>query len=379
MTPADSQGQKEAGQLYGAEYYQKGCGPVPYTRSEPQWPAFFGGVAEQLIRALQPKRVLDVGCALGFLVEAFWDRGLEAWGIDVSPYAIGQVRRDMQPYCRVASAAETIEDRYDLITCIEVLEHMAEDEATRGIENMTRATDTILFSSTPYDLDEPTHFNVRPILSWLTLFQRFGFSPDLDFDASFLCDHAMLLRRRADPLPGEVLRLFSHYVRQRHEIAIRQTRINEQTLSAQQRDAQLDALLREKAVLQQHLATAQAAAESAGKFLREKDALQVQLAGAQSELAEAGAMQDRIGEQLRAAHLELDQLLDSRNSHLHAIQELTATIRNQDAGIQSLALRIAAVEKQGTELSHGLSGILQSRIWRTLVQGGGLLQKITGR
>ena len=96
----DGQSAEELGQLYDEEYYRTGCGPVPYTRAEPQWLPFFGSVAEQLIRAFHPKRVLDAGCALGFLVEAFWDRGVEAWGIDVSPYAIAQVRRDMQPTAR---------------------------------------------------------------------------------------------------------------------------------------------------------------------------------------------------------------------------------------------------------------------------------------
>ena len=166
---------EELGKLYGEEYYRTGCGPVPYTRSEPQWAGFFGGIADQTIRALHPKRVLDVGCALGFLVEAFWDRGVEAWGIDVSPYAIANVRRDMQPYCKVASAADGIEGSYDLITCIEVLEHMPEEQGLSAIHNLTQATATILFSSTPYDLSEPTHFNVKPIVSWLRFFRSTGF------------------------------------------------------------------------------------------------------------------------------------------------------------------------------------------------------------
>ena len=68
---------------------------MPYIRSEPQWPAVFGAFADHLIRALKPARVLDVGCALGFLVEAFWDRGVEAWGLDISTYAIEQVRADV--------------------------------------------------------------------------------------------------------------------------------------------------------------------------------------------------------------------------------------------------------------------------------------------
>src|SRR5437764_14315262 len=109
MTPAEKRTEEVAesiespdsaealSKLYGEEYYRSYCGSVPYSRSElPHWAAFFGTIAEELIRALQPKRVLDAGCALGFLVEAFWDRGVEAWGMDVSSYAISEVRRDRQ-------------------------------------------------------------------------------------------------------------------------------------------------------------------------------------------------------------------------------------------------------------------------------------------
>src|SRR5438270_13883388 len=132
---------EELSKLYREEYYRSYCGSVPYSRSElPHWAAFFGTIAEELIKVLQPKRVLDAGCALGFLVEAFWDRGVEAWGMDVSSYAISQVRRDLQPYCRLGSIADPIEGPYDLITCIEVLEHMPEAQARQAIENMTRAT-----------------------------------------------------------------------------------------------------------------------------------------------------------------------------------------------------------------------------------------------
>src|SRR5258708_4713731 len=111
---------------YGPGYYRKHCGPLPYDRSCPHWGIFFGGVAETLIRSFRPRRVFDAGCALGFLVEAFWDRGVEAWGRDISEFAISEVRVDLRGFCSVGSVADPIEGRFDLITCIEVLEHMPE-------------------------------------------------------------------------------------------------------------------------------------------------------------------------------------------------------------------------------------------------------------
>lgn len=240
---------EELGRLFDETYYARSCGETPYVRTEPQWAEFFGKVADQLIRALRPRIVLDAGCALGFLVEAFWDRGVEAKGIDVSPFAIANVRRDMAPHCSVGSIATGILGRYDLITCIEVLEHMPADQAHEAIRHMTSATDTILFSSTPFDLDEPTHFNVNPLILWLREFQAFGFSPDLEFDASFVAQHAMLLRRREQPFPVEVLNSFASLLRLRHH-AIQlsnhgvslQNGLSQQTARAQELEQQTAAL-----------------------------------------------------------------------------------------------------------------------------------------
>lgn len=189
-----------ATELYSAEYYASHLG-LPYDRAQPHWLQFFGSIAEAIIRELKPRRVFDVGCAKGFLVEALRDRGVEAWGSDISEYAIGQVRADMRAFCSAASATQPIQGRYDLLTCIEVLEHLSEEDGKLAIRNMTEAGDLVLFSSTPADLAEPTHVNVRPVMYWLRLFRAFGFAPDADFDASFVSPQALLLRhseRRAE-------------------------------------------------------------------------------------------------------------------------------------------------------------------------------------
>lgn len=294
-------------------------------------------VADEVIRGLNPKRVLDVGCALGFLVESFWDRGVEAWGMDVSSYAIENVRRDMRPYCRVASATEPLAGRYDLITCIEVLEHMPEDEATQAARNISGATDTLLFSSTPYDVSEPTHLNVRPIVSWLKLFQDLGFSPDLGFDASFVATHAILFRRRPDPLPQDVLNLFALMVRQRGRIL------------------QLES-------------TSAGHATLAGN-----------LKAAEEEIARASALQDELKVELEVAHKEMDQLFGADGNASGMLDDLAAAVRSSGASVKALDYRLRAIEQSTALVARDVSGVLESKIWRTLVRGGGLLEKMLGR
>lgn len=180
---------------YNEKYYKIHCGKGEYCRSNPQWGLFFGSIAETLIERLAPSTHFDAGCALGFLVEAFRDRGISSFGRDISEYAIRNARSDIQPYCEIGSITSALPDHYDLITCIEVLEHMNERDALGAITVLAVATDTILFSSSPSDFDDPTHINVRPIRYWIEQFENAGFVLDQNFDASFVCSHAMLFRR----------------------------------------------------------------------------------------------------------------------------------------------------------------------------------------
>ncbi|MBP7692565.1 MAG: methyltransferase domain-containing protein [Anaerolineales bacterium] len=193
-------------ELFDANYYRRGCGERPYQR-EPAWLGFFGGVADQLVQRITPPTVLDAGCAMGFLVEALRDRGVAAEGLDISVYAISQVREDIRPYCRVGSVLEPLPRRYALITCIEVLEHMPASAAEAALANLCRHTDDILFSSSPRDYAEPTHFNVQPPEYWAELFAWNGFTRDVDFDASFLTPWAARFRRSAEP-PARVVRAY---------------------------------------------------------------------------------------------------------------------------------------------------------------------------
>src|SRR5258708_31130089 len=177
------------------EYYYRNCCGQPYARTE-TWLRFFGLVADRIVADINPRTVLDAGCAIGLLVEALRARGVDARGIDLSSYAIGTLPEALRPYCTQGSIAEPFGERFDLIVCIEVLEHMPADEADRAIANFTRHTDDVLFSSTPFDYKEPSHVNVRMPEDWAEAFARQGFYRDVDFDASFITKWAVRFTRR---------------------------------------------------------------------------------------------------------------------------------------------------------------------------------------
>ncbi|WP_376791080.1 class I SAM-dependent methyltransferase [Thermoflexus sp.] len=186
---------------YDAWYFRHSCGK-PYERNE-EWLRFFRAIADRIVAEIRPRTVLDVGCAMGFLVEALRDRGVEAFGIDISEFAIRQARDDIKAYVYVASVLDplpsALPSRYDLVVCIEVLEHLPSNRVDEAIKRLCQLSDDILFSSTPDDYREITHLNVQPPEYWAERFALHGFFRDVDFDASFITPWAARWRRSSDP------------------------------------------------------------------------------------------------------------------------------------------------------------------------------------
>ena len=161
--------------------------------SSPSWKAgaqsleIFAPVAERLLAEIGPKRVLVVGRAKAFLVEALRGRGVEAFGIDLSEAASGEV-----------PDKDDFNNHYDLVVCMASIERLGDDGGGRIIANICRSTGDALFSSTPEDLEETTHVTVRPRSFWVERFAEQGFSLDVNYDASFIASHAMrFLRKKA--------------------------------------------------------------------------------------------------------------------------------------------------------------------------------------
>lgn len=188
-------------ELYNAEYYHSGCGPIPYEEPE-HWVNFFGMIADRIVADIHPKTVLDAGCAMGYLVAALRDRGVEAYGVDISAYAISKVREDVRPFCKVGSLTEPLPaglpDRYDLVVTIEVLEHLYAEDGRQAIRNLCQLTDKVLFTSTPDDFTEPTHVNVQQREYWCRAFFENGFMDDINYRPTYLTAHALLFRRSAN-------------------------------------------------------------------------------------------------------------------------------------------------------------------------------------
>jgi len=88
----------------------------------------FKDLATSIKRQFNPTKVLDVGCAKGFLVKAFEDVGINAWGVDISEYAISKAPEDIRSKLYRVDLNRDIlpfEDEYfDFVTFLGTIEYL---------------------------------------------------------------------------------------------------------------------------------------------------------------------------------------------------------------------------------------------------------------
>ena len=206
-----------------SRYYEHDCG-IPYEHNE-HWTAFFGAIADRIVNDLHPRSSLDAGCAMGFLVEQLYIRGVDAYGVDISEYAISKVPEPVADRCRVASLVEPIDGTLRPRHVHRGARAHGPGRSAQGRRPTCAPSPTACsFSSSPLDYSEATHVNVRPPEAWAADFAAHGFFRNLDYDATYLTPWAVLYERRSDD-PGDIVRDYDR-VQTRMEAEIRQLREN---------------------------------------------------------------------------------------------------------------------------------------------------------
>jgi 2-polyprenyl-6-hydroxyphenyl methylase/3-demethylubiquinone-9 3-methyltransferase len=106
--------------------------------------------------ALAGKRVVDVGCGGGILAEAMAGRGADVTGIDLSEKALRVAQLHLNESGRSvryeAVAAEALAERepesFDLVTCMEMLEHVPEPSSVvAACARLARPGGSVFFST----------------------------------------------------------------------------------------------------------------------------------------------------------------------------------------------------------------------------------------
>ncbi len=85
---------------------------------------------EDLARASATRRLLDVGCHIGVMVELAQARGWEAWGVEPSTWAAEQARaRGLNVITGTLAEAKLPENYFDVVTLWDVVEHLTDPRA----------------------------------------------------------------------------------------------------------------------------------------------------------------------------------------------------------------------------------------------------------
>lgn len=172
-------------QIYNRDYFETrlktASQPYSYDNKRRHFEIVLNTLAQ-----LKPKKVLDIGCAKGFLVYLFNQAGIQAYGMDVSRYAIENAPDKIINRLSVVNIENDPfpyeEECFDLIIGLDTLEHL------ESFENMLKECARVLkrggylFFTTPVPRSwdathDITHINIHPMEFWIKLFREYGFLP----------------------------------------------------------------------------------------------------------------------------------------------------------------------------------------------------------
>lgn len=133
--------------FYDKEYYEgkKIEYKMPLTRS------FLGNAFIEIVnfyRAfwiklfINPKNVLDIGSGTGKLVKYLRRLGIEAYGIEISTYALESSEKETRPFIRKGDIGKIPydDDSFDLVVSFDVLEHIERSKIKKAAEEAIRVS-----------------------------------------------------------------------------------------------------------------------------------------------------------------------------------------------------------------------------------------------
>lgn len=150
-------------------------------------------VAPIVFGALKPASLLDVGSGRGAWAKSWGDAGVsDVYCVDGA--YVDTEKLHIDPACfakRDLSTSFDLERRFDLVTTLEVAEHLPPASSAAFVDSLTRHGEMILFSAAPPGQGGQHHVNERPLKFWRGLFAERGYQP-FDFLRPQIKDNAQI-------------------------------------------------------------------------------------------------------------------------------------------------------------------------------------------
>ena len=159
---------KGADSLYNSEYCEKNKNKKWRYRVTPE-------LVEILYKHFMPKSVIDFGCANGLHIATFEKLGAETFGIEGTLYYRDYIKGNYSGEFAIIDLRMRFDimRRFELATCIEVLEHLEEGSADTAVENIVRHADVFCITASPTETAR-FHINAKPKEYWVNKFESAG-------------------------------------------------------------------------------------------------------------------------------------------------------------------------------------------------------------
>ncbi|NBS37020.1 MAG: class I SAM-dependent methyltransferase [Actinobacteria bacterium] len=175
---------------YGQMYFD---GPRDYGYGGYRYDGRWKSVAVDIIEhfnLVQGSRVLDVGAAKGFLVKELLDLGIDAYGVDISEYAVMNCHPDVVGRMHVASADHLCfpDQSFAAVLAIDVIHNLPRQRAAVALREVQRLSNGRAYVRVDsYRTPEEKQVFEGWVLTaeyhgypqeWLQLFSEAGYSGD---------------------------------------------------------------------------------------------------------------------------------------------------------------------------------------------------------
>ena len=128
--------------------------------------------ADYILRREPRGKVLDIGCAYGYIVKKLRAKGIDAWGVDISQYALSKAPEVVKPYLKHASADRLPfgDKEFDIAFSASTFEHMPQTMVAKAISEAVRVAGRGIIAVTPgtaphFD-EDITHRTKQPLSWW---------------------------------------------------------------------------------------------------------------------------------------------------------------------------------------------------------------------
>ena len=157
--------------MYNAEYYSY---VEEFAQSSVKW------IARSICSDLHCKRVVDVGCGTGALLEELRNLNCEILGLEISETALEYCRSKNLNVKKFDLTKDALKPsiKYDVAISTEVAEHLPECVADGYVALLSDLSDIIIFTAAKPDDGGLCHFNEQPTTYWITKFEHHGFVHD---------------------------------------------------------------------------------------------------------------------------------------------------------------------------------------------------------